>query len=126
MDFPHSNVLKDYFEDFSLWNKLHFYSFIYRRVYPNMFFYFFSINGKVREDDLSKSEVNKILELQKKYGKKLNGMWGFISTILKNRNGLSTYLSFSKLDYISEISVPLFQDVKEFFDKDINVIKKKG
>ena len=122
MEIAHSkNLNSNYFNDFSLWNKFHFFAFKYRKQYPNMFFYYFSHDGKLNLDDLNKNEVSKILELKKQYNSKLNGMWGFISTIFNHRNGLTLYKLFSKSEFMANINVPLFQDVTSFCDKEINI-----
>ena len=53
--------LVDYFQDFTLWTKIHYYAIRNRKFYPNLFFFHFPFNGilikEMTEDEREAAET---------------------------------------------------------------------
>ena len=107
------NDTLNYFNDFSLWSQLHYFSFTNREKYPNMFLFYFPINGFLIKD-FKTNEREKILNLIDKYeDNEINGMWGYISLELECKNGITIYEEIIKSEFAKpSISYPCFQDRK--------------
>ena len=107
------NDTLNYFNDFSLWSQLHYFSFTNREKYPNMFLFYFPINGFLIKD-FKTNEREKILNLIDKYeDNEINGMWGYISLELECKNGITIYEEINKSEFAKpSISYPCFQDRK--------------
>ena len=105
------NNTLNYFNDFSLWSQLHYFAFANREKYPNMFLFYFPINGFLIKE-FKTNEREKILNLIDKYeDNEINGMWGYISLELECKNGISIYEEINKSEFAKpSISYPCFQD----------------
>ena len=118
----------DLFSDFSLWNKIHYYSLIHRKKYPNMFFFYFSHSGKLSEE-FSNKDKSSIITLINEYKHKINGCWGYLSLFTTHKNGFETYKFFNNSDFFSQnISHLIFQDAIPFNQEvkvSIKIIKDK-
>ena len=110
------------FENFTTWTKIHYYAFKNRHLYPNLFFHYFSLNGIV-DDNFSQSEISTTLTNLRKYKKNINGLWGYLSTMLKNKNGIIVFKEINNSSfYEHSISLPCIQD-GEAFSPEIKVSK---
>jgi hypothetical protein len=107
----------NYFENFDLWTKAHYFAFKYRKTYPNLFFYYFSINGKINQYfDIEDNKL--ILKTLRTFQNKCNGLWGYISSQLKNKNGNILYKYVSESEFCnSSCSIPCIQDAKPYSDE---------
>jgi hypothetical protein len=104
------------FSDFSIWNKLHYFSFKHRKTYPNLFFFYFSYNGQLTED-LSSLDKTNVLNAIREYKHKINGSWGFLSLFTTDKNGLETYKYFCQTEHMTKnISLMIIQDIPPFND----------
>lgn len=100
----------NYFQDFSLWTKIHYYAFLNRKQYPNLFFFYFPYSGILIEG-LIQNERNAILTFMKENKQMINGLWGYLSLILQNKNGLEVYSIISKSQFFeASISYPCIQN----------------
>ena len=111
------------FEEFSKWSKIHYYAFKYRQIYPNLFFHYFGSNGQI-EETFSKKDIQAILTTTKKYGKDVNGLWGYLSVLLENKNGICVYKMISSwVTFNHCYSVGCIQNGDLSFSNEIKVCK---
>jgi hypothetical protein len=111
----------DLFQDFNRWTKIHYYAFKLRKDYPNLFFHYFSPSGKV-EEAFSKPDVKELLTTIRQFGKNMNGMWGFLSLALPNKNGIAVYKMISGSEFFNHsFSVACTQNGDPSFSNEINV-----
>lgn len=102
------------FSDFSKWNKIHYFSFIHRKTYPNLFFFYFSYSGNINEEFTSLDKTI-VINLIREFKNKINGSWGFLSLFTNDKNGLELYKHFNKTEYMSKnISLMVIQDITPF------------
>jgi hypothetical protein len=110
------NVL-NYFENYDLWTKFHYFAFKYRKIYPNLFFHYFNYTGRIT-NNFNKSDINQILKTIRKYYDKCDGMWGFISIQLQHKNGITLYKYVSESEFNNSlISLPCLQDAKPYSEE---------
>jgi hypothetical protein len=113
----------DLFQDFDRWTKIHYYAFKLRNTYKNLFFHYFSASG-ILQEVFSTGQMKELITLIKKYGKNLNGMWGFLSLAFHDKNGVAIFKAISgSAFYNHQCSVTCFQDGDPSFCKEIKVSK---
>lgn len=109
--------LSNYFEDFTLWTKIHYYAIKNRKFYPNLFFFHFPFSG-VLVKEMTEDERQKIFTFMSIHKSKINGMWGYLSLLLDNKNGIEIYYTINQTEFFeSSISFPCFQERGCDFDK---------
>lgn len=112
---------KNLFEEFDEWTKLHYYAFKLRKLYPNLFFHYFNSEGVIK-DSFTMEERKTILTNLKKFKNSMNGMCGYLSLLLKNKNGILTYKMLNNSEfYDHSISTPCIQDASSKFSEEIHV-----
>ncbi len=115
---------KNFFEEYDEWSKLHYYAFKLRKVYPNLFFHYFNYEGVIK-DSFTMEERKTILTYLKKFKNNMNGLCGFLSLLLKNKNGILTYKMLNNSEfYDHSISTPCIQDASSRFSEEIHVSSK--
>jgi hypothetical protein len=115
---------KNLFEQFDNWTKIHYYAFKLRQEYPNLFFHYFNYDGIV-DDSFSRKEMELILTTLKNFKNCIDGMYGFLSLLVKNKNGITIFKKINTSAFLEHsISVPCIQDAKPTILKEINVIYK--
>ena len=111
-----SPLLVNFFQDFSLWTKIHYYAFVNRNNYPNLFFFHFPYSG-VLVKEMTEEERKTIFTFMSTNKSMINGMWGYISLLSNNKNGFEIYQTISKTEFFeSSISFPCFQERTCDFD----------
>ena len=111
-----SPLLVNFFQDFSLWTKIHYYAFVNRNNYPNLFFFHFPYSG-VLVKEMTEEERKTIFTFMSTNKSMINGMWGYISLLSNNTNGFEIYQTISKTEFFeSSISFPCFQERTCDFD----------
>jgi hypothetical protein len=113
----------DLFHDFDRWTIIHYYAFKQRNKYRNLFYHYFSASGII-DEIFSTEDMKELIHLIKKYGKNLNGMWGFLSLVFLNKNGISIYKAVNKSHFYNHLcSASCYQDGDPSFSKKIKVRK---
>jgi hypothetical protein len=113
--------LKNLFKDFDDWSKFHYFAMKNRAQYPNLFFYYFPYDGYLKEH-MNREEIGIILTALKKHKNEIKGMWGFLSILLENKNGIRLYEWLSNSEYFdSSLSMPCKQEGKPDFSKTVMV-----
>ncbi len=90
----------NFFNNFDLWTKLHYYAFKLRRTYPNLFFYFFSREGIIIEN-FSTKEINDFMRIMRLYRNEINGLWGIASLIFENKNGQTLFKMMNNTSFLN-------------------------
>jgi hypothetical protein len=113
---------KNFFENFDLWGAVHYYAFKSRWTYPNLFFFYFNYEGIVDEEFQTKA-LAPILTTLRDSKIKTDGMWGYLSLLVKRKNGIKLNEFLSKTEYYNHAnSTPCDQDALPDFSSEIKVI----
>ena len=93
----------NFFLDFNLWTKVHYYAFKLRKSFPNLFFYYFSKEGIVSEN-FSEKEIKEYMRLMRIYKNQINGLWGVASLLFENKTGMVLYKMMNKTSFLNSNS----------------------
>jgi hypothetical protein len=100
----------DWFLNFHLWTTTHYFAFKNRKRYPNMFFFYFSQDGRI-DPILTKKDINLFINYTRAEKRHLSGMWGYLSLKFNEKSGLSLYKYILSTEYMRpEYNFPLYQD----------------
>jgi len=120
-ELKNERLIKNFFSDFDEWSKLHYYAFKLRKIYPNLFFHYFNFEGIIN-DTFTSEERKALLTNIKKFKNSINGMSGYLSLLLKNKNGILIYKMLNNSEfYDHSISTPCIQDASSKFSEEIHV-----
>ena len=86
-----------------------------------MFFHYFSSNGEI-DRNVSVKDVNEVLTAMRKFGKSIYGLWGVLSLLLENKNGIEVFKMVNSSAYYNHsCSVACVQDANFEFSEEIKV-----